>query len=81
MRLSSDDMDEESRISLINLGKQILKIGDEKIPAIKLHDDEEEATWIKNLNNLLIKMDKDNVQHVASIIYSDFEKILLSLYI
>lgn len=62
MRLLNNDMDEESMTSVLNFTKWILDIGDGKVPTIKLNEEQEETTWIKIPDDLLIKYDGNCVQ-------------------
>ena len=61
MRLQDTHLDEESRISIANFGKQILDVENGTIPATKLNDEEEESSWIEIHKNLLLRT-KNHIQ-------------------
>ena len=74
MRLLNDNINEDSEKAIANFSKWILKVGDGKVPTIKLEQDEKEPVWIKILNDLLIKTDKDHIQNITLEVYSNFEE-------
>lgn len=72
MGLLDAHLEEESRIILANFGGWILDVGNGIVSAIKLDDEVEDPSWIRILENLLLKIDKDHIQCFASTIHFDF---------
>ncbi|XP_020082725.1 uncharacterized protein LOC109706350, partial [Ananas comosus] len=73
MRLLKSPFNDVSKESLANFAKWTLDLGDGKLDAIKL-DNEEEASWIKIPDDLLIKNSGDGIQDIVSTIYGDIQE-------
>lgn len=74
MRLLSNLIDSNLRTSMNTFAEWILNIGDGKIAARKFEEEEDEATWIKIPEDLLIKSTDDPIHDIASVIYSGIEE-------
>ncbi|XP_020081827.1 uncharacterized protein LOC109705509 [Ananas comosus] len=73
MRLLKCPSNDMSKEELAKFAKWILDLGDGKLNAIKL-DNEEEATWITIPDDLLIKTNGDGVKDIISAIYGDIQE-------
>ncbi|KAL0456232.1 UNVERIFIED_CONTAM: hypothetical protein Slati_0962400 [Sesamum latifolium] len=70
MRLHHSSLDPKELEIMRNFGKWILELGDEKLPAYNF-DNEDEPSWIKIPDNLLIHNSGDPIMDVVSSTYPD----------
>ncbi|XP_020097133.1 uncharacterized protein LOC109716214 [Ananas comosus] len=73
MRLLKCPSDEISKEESVTFAKWILDLGDGKLDTIKL-DNEEEATWIKIPDDMLIKDSGDGIKDIVSAVYDDIQQ-------
>ncbi|XP_020080111.1 uncharacterized protein LOC109703807 [Ananas comosus] len=73
MRLLRGSIDGTMDTSLLEFSQWVLDVGDGKINAVKL-EGEEEPTWIKIPDDLLIKVSKNGIETIVSDIYDHIEE-------
>ncbi|XP_020108369.1 uncharacterized protein LOC109724099 isoform X2 [Ananas comosus] len=73
MRLHKNLRNTESQEDILNFAKWILDLGDGKLNAVKL-ENEEESTWIKIPDDMLIKNTGDGIRDIVSAVYDNLEQ-------
>ncbi|XP_020105819.1 uncharacterized protein LOC109722262, partial [Ananas comosus] len=73
MRLLRCPVNDSSKEKMANFAKWILDLGDGKLDAMKLETDEE-PTWIKIPDALLMKSSSDGIKDIVSVVYDNIHQ-------
>ncbi|XP_038716065.1 uncharacterized protein LOC120009516 [Tripterygium wilfordii] len=73
MRLSIIGLTEEEKSQMNNFARWLLDIGEGKVEAKRLNDEEEYASWIKIPDSMLILSEKGDVEDITSEIYDKLD--------
>jgi hypothetical protein len=77
MRLQNKNLCKEEQEELKEFTSWLLDLGDGKLPATK-HENDEEETWIRIPNDLLLFTEKPKIPALVNIIYPDFKQNYLN---
>ena len=77
MRLQNKNLSKEQQDELRDFTNWLLDLGDGKLPTTK-HDNDEDPTWIRIPNDLLLLTDKQKIPALVKAIYTDFKQNYLN---
>ena len=77
MRLQNKNLSKEQQDELRDFTNWLLDLGDGKLPTTK-HDNDEDPTWIRIPNDLLLLTDKSKIPALVNAIYPDFKQNYLN---
>ncbi|XP_038711830.1 ATP-dependent DNA helicase PIF1-like [Tripterygium wilfordii] len=69
MRLNAAGLNDEEISELAMFSKWLLNVGEGKIEAIAMHEEEESPTWIKIPDNLRVDPNEGDIQDITSAVY------------
>ncbi|XP_038698353.1 uncharacterized protein LOC119995940 [Tripterygium wilfordii] len=72
MRLSTAGLTEEEMPELANFAQWLLDVGEGKVETVKRNEEEEQPTWIRMLDNMLVHSEKCDIKDITSEVYDGF---------